>query len=464
MHLAVQQETFKDRLRLKSRVLLNRVDVDRAVFFGLLGRIWSFCSGPVTAILISAKFTPELQGYHYTFGTILALRVFIELGLGTVIIQFASHEWSKLSLDESGYIIGDSDALSRLVSIANIASIWYFVGGLLVAIGLGIGGSIFFSTSPHSNISWFSPWILLCFVTGISVILVPFWSLLEGCNQVGRLYTFRFFQGLVSSMSLWIAILLGAKLWAIAISIIATLVCSLCFLKFRYWLFIKTLLLSKPDSSKIDWRLDMLPMQWRIAVSWISGYFIFSLFVPVLFKYHGPSVAGQMGMTWSIVGVMGGIAGSWLTPRAPKFGILIAQKKYDELDRFFWRITKTVVGISALMALGMWSVVLTLNILDFSVIQRFAARILSPLPTGIFLVAQVLSITTSPFSTYLRAHKREPLMLFSLICGVLVGCSTFFLGKQYSVMGMSVGYFAINLISVPVVILIWRRCCKEWHI
>ncbi len=34
-------------------------------------------------------------------------------------------------------------------------------------------------------------------------------------------------------------------------------------------------------------------------------------------------------------------------------------------------------------------------------------RILPPLPTGLFLLATVIVVTSIPFSIYLRAHKRE---------------------------------------------------------
>jgi hypothetical protein len=34
------------------------------------------------------------QGFYYTFGSVLALQVFVKLGLVTVIVQMASHEWN----------------------------------------------------------------------------------------------------------------------------------------------------------------------------------------------------------------------------------------------------------------------------------------------------------------------------------------------------------------------------------
>lgn len=450
-------------LNLKIMGALNRLELDRAVFYGLITKLWGLCSGPVTAILIATKFTPEIQGYYYTFATILALQVFIELGLGTVIVQFASHEWSKLKLNESGHIEGDNDSLSRLSSIAVIASKWYFMGGLLVTIGVGIGGYIFFSTSPDTGVHWRSPWFTLCVIEGISICLVPVWSLLEGCNQVGRLYTFRFYKGLLASISIWVGMLLGAELWTTVISAISAVIFSLIFLRKGYWQFFKTLLYSKIDGPKINWRYDMLPMQWRIALSWISGYFIFSFFVPVLFKYQGPLLAGQMGMTWSIISIVGALSASWLSPRAPQFGMLIAQKKYEELDRQFWKTTKIVLGISAFLAFFIWLFVYILNILPYSWAINFAPRILSPLPVGLFLMAQFVYTIASPFSTYLRAHKKEPLMLFSIVYALFVGCSTFFLGEKYSVTGIAAGYLIVNIILMPVLFFIWNYFRQKWH-
>jgi hypothetical protein len=368
-----------------------------------------------------------------------------------------------LNMDVAGRIVGDRNALSRLVSIANIASKWYLVGGIIVIFGLSAGGYFFFSGSPSAGVNWITPWFLLCFITGISICLVPVWSLLEGCNQVTRLYTFRFFQGVLSSIAVWTAILLDAELWTASISGIAALICSVYFLKRGYWSFIKTLMLSKPVGLKIKWRTDMLPMQWRIALSWISGYFCFSLFTPVLFKYHGPAIAGQMGMTWSLIGAIGAISSSWLAPRIPQFGMLIAQKKFDDLDRLFWKITRIVVVVSICIAFLVWFVVYILNVIDHPIAIRFAGRLLPPLPTALFLLAQSLIIVSTPFSSYLRAHKQEPIMILSVSAAVMIGLSTLILGKYYAALGMSVGYLVINIITTPIVVLVWAKCRVKWH-
>ena len=442
----------------KSRELLHKIEVDRAVFFGILTKVWSIVSGPLTALLIILKFNPELQGYYYTFSSLLALQVFVELGLGTVIIQFASHEWSKLKLDNQGSITGDKHALSRLVSLANITFKWYLVGGVIIAFGLGLGGYLFLK-SQASNISWSSPWFALCFFTGISVCLIPVWSLLEGCNQVSVVYTYRFIQGIITNLTIWIALFLGAKLWTASISVLVTILFGVAFLKYKYWRFIKELFFSQPIEAHIEWLKEIFPMQWRIALSWISGYFVFSLFTPIIFRYHGAVNAGRFGMTWSLVGVVSAVSGAWLFPKAPKFGILIAKKEYLELDALFLRITKIFIFIMILSALAFWSAVFFLN----KISHPFALRLLPLFPTTIFLIAQVMMMSSLPFSVYLRAHKKEPVLFVSLIGAALIGLSTYFLGKYYSITAVAFGYLAVNIIIVPFIGLVWYRCRKSWH-
>jgi O-antigen/teichoic acid export membrane protein len=439
--------------------LLRKVNVDQTIFFVLLAKLWNVLSAPVTILLIISKFSPELQGYYYTFASLLFLQVFMELGLGTVIVQFASHEWSKLSLDAQGYIVGEKRALSRLISLAHLSFRWYVTIAVIVVSGLIVGGYFFFVQGQIFGVSWKMPWFFLCLLTGVSISLVPIWSLLEGCNQVVSLYTYRFFQSLFSCLFLWIAIFCGAKLWAASAPVVASLLCAGWFLTKKYKNFLKTLSSDLVSDQRIGWRKEILPMQWRIAVSWISGYFIFFLFTPVLFKFHGPVIAGQFGMTWSIIGIIGGVAWAWFIPKIPQFGMLIARKDYRKLDDLFWQTTKIALAVAISVAVIIGLMFSVLIIIKHPVAERF----LPLLPTGIFLLAQVVWFITMPLGAYLRAHKKEPLMFVSLAAGIFMGLSTLFLGKYYSATGMAIGYLSIGSILVVIVVIIWYRCRIEWH-
>jgi putative glycosyltransferase (TIGR04372 family) len=446
-------------MKNKLQELLRKIEVDKAVFFGILSKIWSVIASPLTAFLIVIKFTPEFQGYYYTFGSLLALQVFVELGLGTVIIQFASHEWADLRIDDNGAIAGSKEALSRLVSLANIASKWYLVGGILIAFCLGLVGYIFFSQKNASHIDWSLPWFSLCFFTGITICITPLWSLLEGCNQVTSVYTYRFFQGVAVSLSIWIAILAGAKLWVAPISVAVSVCCALIYLKYNHCNFIKSLLFADFSGPGIGWFREIFPMQWRMALSWMSGYFVFSLFTPVIFHYHGSVVAGQFGMTWSVIGMASMISGAWIYPKMPQFGILIARKEYAKLDRLFWRITKVLLAINTLTAIALWCTIYLLNVLN----SPFANRLLPILPATIFLLAQFIMMLPLQFSMYLIAHKKNPIFLISVLAGATIGLSTFILGKYSSVTAIGLGYLSINLIIAPLIVLVWYRCRQTWH-
>lgn len=54
------------------REFLHRFEIDMAVRYGVLSRTCSVFTGPITALFIIIKFTPEFQGYYYAFGTLFA--------------------------------------------------------------------------------------------------------------------------------------------------------------------------------------------------------------------------------------------------------------------------------------------------------------------------------------------------------------------------------------------------------
>lgn len=440
--------------------LARWADIDGPVLYGILARFWGLLAGPVTLLLVGTYFTQKIQGFYYTFASLLALQSFVELGLGTVIINFASHEKAHLNIGARGAITGDAAAFDRLRHLTRLALRWYGTGSVILVIGLSIGGFFFFSHSKDtSGVSWAAQWFSLCVLTGLTLVLVPIWSLLEGCNEVTQLYRFRLFQGMLSHITIWIAILLGANLWTGVFVSLVTVSFAVFFLWKNYLSFLKDLVLTKLGHQTLAWRTEILPMQWRIALSWVSGYFVFGLFNPVLFHYHGAEVAGQMGMTWAITGALWSIAAAWVHPKTARFGILIAQRQLDKLEHMLRRTTVAVVSVASLGATVIWIIVYALNRWHFP----FALRMLPPLPTALFLCSTVLVVSSFPASTYLRAHKKEPLLLLSMASALLVGSSTWLLGKWYGAVGMAVGYLGINLVMIPLVWLIWYQCRAVWY-
>ncbi len=447
------------RLTVLLQRLMRRAEVNRAVVYGIVTNGWRLITGPVIIFLIATLFTPVVQGFYYTFGSVLGLQYFVELSFGTVIIQFASHEWSKLGLDSQGRIEGESEALSRLVSLGRLVFRWYLVGGGIVAVGLGIGGYIFFSQSAYPGINWVAPWFVLCVLSGIKFWLVPVWSLLMGCNRVASVYNFRMIGGILSSLSIWAAVLFGAGLWTPAVSTAVSIAWAGVFLVWRYQNFFRPFF-SHITGPGVSWAREVWPMQWRLALSSVGGYFIAYFFTPVLFHYHGAVVAGQMGMTWYLAVSLGAISSLWAATQAPRFGMLIAKKKYKDLDRLFFRIAIMTIAVLFSGAIVIWLLIYLLYALD----NPLSARLLPPLPTGLFLLGQIAMYSTSPLAVYLRAHKREPFLGVSVVSGFLIGLLTWLLGSRFAATGAAVAYVSVSaFVALPYAIVVWYRCRAAWH-
>ena len=439
--------------------LLRGLGVDRAVGYGVLGSLTALVLGPVTVLLIAWRFSPELQGYYYTFGSLMALQAFFDLGLGQAIIQFASHDWSALSLDEKGRIVGNKAARSRLLSLGRMSIKWYGWAAILLVLGLGPAGYAFFSKSSGSGVSWSGPWAALCVAVGAGFTLLPLFSLLQGCNQVPQFWFYRWIQQVVNGLALWAAILLGAGLWTLPVASAAGLLWSVFFLLQRYPGFVESFL-APPTGPLISWSTDVWPVQWKIAISWIGAYFTTSLFAPVLFRLSGPVAAGQMGMTVTLAMVLLAVSSTWVVTKAPRFGVLVALGDYRELDRLFRRSFFSSIAVSCLGAVTIG--------LGVFLLHRFghplSARVLPLLPTVLLLSGTVLNSATMGISVYLRAHKREPLAPVYLLTALVVLVSALVLGKRFGSLGVAAGYLgALAFIQLPLSFIVFRRRRAEWH-
>jgi O-antigen/teichoic acid export membrane protein len=94
----------------------------------------------------------------------------------------------------------------------------------------------------------------------------------------------------------------------------------------------------------------------------------------------------------------------------------------------------------------------------------FSSRVVDLLSLVLLSVANICNVYISGLAIYLRAHKKEPFLLVSIIGGILTGISTYFIGRDYGIIGMSTGYCLLNLtfgVTSGTWIFISKR--KQWH-
>src|SRR5579862_5483845 len=90
--------------------LLTRMGIDRAVGYTVIAKGWAALSGAVSLVLLTRFLSAAEQGFYFVFVDILALQLFFELGLSTVVMQFASHERARLEWTSEGRLEGDTRA------------------------------------------------------------------------------------------------------------------------------------------------------------------------------------------------------------------------------------------------------------------------------------------------------------------------------------------------------------------
>lgn len=430
---------------------------DRATRFSLGNTICGVVCGPLIAYLIATRLSKDVQGYYYTFGSLLGLQVFVELGLGAVITQFASHEWAGLSLRD-GRVEGSAVSHSRLAGLFRFSLRWYAVASLVVLVPLAGFGFYFLQQSQASEINWKGPWIGLCSLAAVRLMLTPALALLDGCGQVAETYGFRLLDGVTKAAATCGAIVVGLKLWTAAFVMLNSLVVAFMFLWLRYRNFFGSLMAFKVRE-RIHWKEEVLPMQWRIALSWLSGYLVFQLFTPVLFRYRGAREAGRFGLTWNMVSSIGSIGAAFLQTKAPTFGSLVAAGNFAELDRRVWHALGLAILGTTAGAIALLGLIHTLA----GFYPALAERCLGVGPTGVLLAATVLMQISYAQSGYLRAFKREPFLVLSLLSGAVTGGLTWVLGREYGAVGVVWGYLVtVVFLALPVGTWIFFRRRSEW--
>lgn len=437
------------------------VGLDRAIAFTVLARGWSTMAGVVTIVLIAHFLTLAEQGYYYTFASLVALQVVFELGFSFVILQLAAHERAHLNIRDDGTITGDSAAHSRLASVLQKAVRWYSLGAVLMAAALLPAGMRFFTlhSQPSVPIAWQMPWIAAILATVFTFQMDPVFAFLEGCGRIPEVAHMRFTQAVTGSTLAWAALSLHHGLFAPAMLISGQALVGIYFL-FKQRRLLLPLLRFRAGKHVVSWRSEIWPFQWRLAISWLCGYFIFQLFTPVLFADRGPTEAGRMGMSLSVTSALSSIAIAWINTKASPFGTYVARRDFQTLDRIFFR---TVFQSALLLAVAAVMLLLALFIAS----QRFphlAARVL-PLPIfGVLLATALCNHVVFSEAIYLRAHKREPFLYLSIAVGILTACSTLISGKLWGAQGVSIGYFFTSgLFGLTFGTFIFISKRKEWH-
>lgn len=446
--------------KIKS-ILQTKFGVDKAIGYSVIGSVISAAGSLVSLLLIALFLTKEEQGFYYTFWSVIAIQVFFELGFNGVIVQYAAHETAFIG----SYNITENEiekkAQSRLSSLLHFIVKWFsLMSFLLFAVLLTVGYTFFNHFGSGNEVIWKLPWFILVVNTSLSFILNPILSFIQGLGKVKDVAKYRMVQQIVNLIVLWTSLSLGLKLFSAPLAGLLSLLTLFLIVFFSEHRSVLLNIWKLLNTWKINYVDEIFPYQWKIALSWISGYFIFQMFNPVLFATDGAVVAGQMGMTMAVFNGLSGVTMSWMTTKTPTFSKLFAQKNFLYADSLFNRTLQQVLIINLMGVLSIILIVFLLHYYQIGIGERFLPiHLIIILGISVFLNQLVFS-----WATYLRCHKKEPYLAASIVAGILSVSSIVILGNLFGVIGLVTGY-----VSIVVLMKFWEynifiKYKRLWHV
>lgn len=439
--------------------ILQAFGVDKAIGYSSLARIIQAAGGAFTIFFVAANLTSEEQGYYYTFGSLLAVQIFFDLGVNFTISQYVAYEYAFLKDNPSGTLEGGASHLSRLASLFRLFSKWYLVAAILLLFVLLVSGYYFFAINDTGNVNWLLPWILLAVSTSLNLLISPYLSMLEGMGKVKDVAFMRLIAQILHIVTVWGVLLSGGKLFSSGLSSFCLFSVSLIFLIVKAKKLFRQLW-KEPITEKVSYVKEIFPFQWRMALSSIGGYLIFQLFNPVLFAYSGAVVAGQMGMTLTVLNGILALTLSWTTTKAPFWAAYISRKEYALLNVSFRSTFRNTIVVCSSCLLIFALFIGILYYYDCPIVVRFLPFHLIALLMLVFLCNSIINV----WATYLRCHKKEPFLIQAILIGILCCISTFMFGKYVGVEGVVGGYTFITLcISLPLSYIIFIKNRNKYH-
>ena len=391
------------------------LNIDEKIILFLSSKIFSYISYPITLGLIINFLTPVEQGYYYTFFTLLSFSMFLELGLGVILTNFASHEFSKLEW-QNNLLIGDKDSIKRSNTLIKKTIQWFTMVALVFFILMYFIGYFFFQ--DDSSINYFNAWIIFIGVFCPGLIFSPILSILQGFGKIKEVQKVIFFQVFLSIIAFWIGLLVNLNIYALVLQFAVQNFISFIYIIFNYH---KLVYRSVIETDEIlSWKNEILPLQLKTGFTWLISYLGINLLIPFSFKILGAETAGQLGMSFRIAEITSVVCLAWTNTRVPLMGNLIASNNKDKFFNFYYRTLRSIVLIGFLTII---TIFLAFNLLDYFSFDNFLQRVLSleyiitlAISYYMFAISNYLSIYTSIYlSIYLFIY-------LSLFLSMVLGC------------------------------------------
>lgn len=436
---------------------LKNIKIEKGVLSNIGLRVLQIFSQLILIFSISSKFSAVELGYYYVLNSYAGMSIFFELGMSAVIMQNAAHESAKLPKGE--LLANTGGILSKLSSLFHFICKWQVIAAFLFFIIIYSSSFFFFDvkkTLQNSDIHWHIPLLVLLLAISCSIVVNGIFSFLEGCLFVYEISIVRIIQN-VSFIILFVTFILSnLGLLAYGLAQFLSIVVALIYLfRQKVFLVLKSIYMAKPSEAKFNWMKDIFPLQWRVALSSISGYFIFQIADLFAFKYQGPVLSGQLGFTMSLINGIVIVSSVWTSSRSPLFANLVANNKIEELQIIFRKTILSSVFTFIILAISFF--LFKVIFIDYYKLI-FVGRLLSNFAILFVLSYAMSNLIIFSIAAYCRSNKEEPFLAPSIFGAIWGVTTSYFVLKYFSTFSFCILLVLNNLlIGIPWAILIYKK-------
>jgi hypothetical protein len=390
---------------------------DRDICFTLVYRLWAIFAGLCTLVIVVTKMNPEEQGVYYALLNGVAIQLFFELGLNQVVTQVVAGEIGSRKIATGGFVIGRDKYLEKISEVVHLLESWYYFAAIAFSIFGCILGFFYIKATginDKNRVIWF--WILLIFGTGLNLRFIPRFSVTEAMNGVAGIAKLRLVQSMASNCLSWLCFIWGFGLWGIIVIPFANLIVAKIWIS-RSDRFYDKIILQHPKVSAMQtWKSVILPLQWRMALSWMSGYIVFNLLPLIVFNKYGAVEAGRLGLSLSLYSALLNLGSSWVSAKFPRLVEHVAKGEYLELNTTFSKAWRNSVSFTVVTSIIVVLFAPLLSMLNPQLSSRLSDQ-------TILIALCVVTIANSVIfgaALYMRSFREEPMTMISVISAVSI--------------------------------------------
>lgn len=438
------------------QTLLQRLEFSRALSYSLLATVITSIGGPLVLFFVTIYLSPVEQGYFYTFASLAGLTVFVELGVAQTISVSISHLASRLQFQKQGTLSAPHEVLGKLSAHFRFYLLWYLGASIIAFLVLSAVG-MHVLESRHPSITWVHPWLLVCIGASLGLPLLPLQLILFGLGTVQRVLLWRLITVIIRFSLLAACLVSGLGLFAQGISLIGVAVAGAALPLFYLPLW-KQLWEIKGTPLREVARAS-LSFQWKVAISWISGYTAMYLLTPLLFSLVDPTNAGRFGATYTLANAAATIGLAWINVNVPRLGGMVSTQDVQG----YRQLSKKLILLSGLCGVACLSLLIGIYLVaekqGIGVLRRFLSLqelILLSSSCWCYMEFNVLA-------SLLRCFRNEPLFLEALLGSILLVTIAFALIPAWGVRGAIAGHLIASLVILVAASLRFRSFLTDWQ-